>query len=221
VAVPEALVLGLPETAGGELDPDGAGEVLELAGSCDAVLVGPGMLGVEASRDLVAALLPDLQAPLVLDAVGLAYLDGRPEALQRLDGRAVLTPNPAELARVLGVDAAAVEQDPAGIARQLAGKTGATVACGGAVSWVVDPQGRTWLSGGGGAGLGVSGSGDVLAGVVTGLLARGAEPAQAAIWATHVHGRAGDRLAADVGPLGFLAREVVAQVPRVLVELHP
>jgi ADP-dependent NAD(P)H-hydrate dehydratase len=66
----------------------------------------------------------------------------------------------------------------------------------------------------------VSGSGDVMAGIVTGLAARGATPAQAAVWGTFLHGRSGDRLAAAVGRMGFLAREVLAEVPRVLAEIE-
>jgi NAD(P)H-hydrate repair Nnr-like enzyme with NAD(P)H-hydrate dehydratase domain len=66
----------------------------------------------------------------------------------------------------------------------------------------------------------VSGSGDVFAGLVTGLTARGAEPPQAAVWATHLHGRAGDRLASAVGRIGYLAREIPGEVPRVLDEIE-
>jgi len=84
---------------------------------------------------------------------------------------------------------------------------------------VATPDGRRWVEEGGDTGLGTSGSGDVLAGVVSGLLARGATPEQAACWATYVHAAAGQRLAARVGRVGFLARELVDEVPRVLSEL--
>jgi NAD(P)H-hydrate repair Nnr-like enzyme with NAD(P)H-hydrate dehydratase domain len=86
-----------------------------------------------------------------------------------------------------------------------------------------DPGSVRHLAGrhdGGGPGLGVSGSGDVRAGLVAGLLARGADPAQAALWAGHLHGRAGERLAARMGPLGYLARELAPQVPALLVEIE-
>ena len=69
------------------------------------------------------------------------------------------------------------------------------------------------------AGLGVSGSGDVRAGITAGLLARGADPAQAAVWAAFLHGRCGERLASSVGRLGFLARELPPEIPRVLAEI--
>jgi len=131
----------------------------------------------------------------------------------------VLTPNPTELAITLHVDADEVEDDPSGCARRLAEQAHATVGLGGATSWVAGPDGRLWEDESGGAGLGVSGSGDVRAGVVAGLLARGADPEQAAVWASYLHGRAGERLAATVGRLGFLARELPPEVPRVLAEV--
>jgi NAD(P)H-hydrate repair Nnr-like enzyme with NAD(P)H-hydrate dehydratase domain len=91
---------------------------------------------------------------------------------------------------------------------------------GGTVKHVVAPDGRSWTVEGGGPGLGVSGSGDTLAGIVGGLMARGAEPAQAAVWGAYLHARAGERLAAEVGAVGYLAREIPEQVPRILVELQ-
>ncbi|MPZ97173.1 MAG: hypothetical protein GEU96_20235 [Propionibacteriales bacterium] len=81
------------------------------------------------------------------------------------------------------------------------------------------PDGRARVFQGGGPGLGVSGSGDVQAGIVAGLLARGAAPDQAAVWAAYIHGRAGERLAAATGVVGALAREQFDQVPRVLAEI--
>jgi NAD(P)H-hydrate repair Nnr-like enzyme with NAD(P)H-hydrate dehydratase domain len=85
---------------------------------------------------------------------------------------------------------------------------------------VSTPTGDQWSDPSGGAGLGVSGAGDVRAGVVAGLLARGAEPAQAAVWAAHLHGRAGERLASTVGPVGFLARDLAGQLPPLLAEIQ-
>jgi NAD(P)H-hydrate repair Nnr-like enzyme with NAD(P)H-hydrate dehydratase domain len=83
-------------------------------------------------------------------------------------------------------------------------------------SHVVTPDGEVWTYAGGAAGLGVSGSGDVLAGIVGGLLARGAEPLNALLWAVWLHGQAGARLARKVGPLGFLAREIADEIPALL-----
>jgi hydroxyethylthiazole kinase-like uncharacterized protein yjeF len=216
--VPEGLVRGLPETPSGDIAVGASGRILELADGCAAILIGPGMGDVDAVRALLAELVPQLDTAVVLDAAALSYASGD-GVLSHLAGRCVLTPNPHELALTLDVEQDAVDADPLRHSVMLAERTGVVVSCGGPQTWIAHPDGRVWLDAGGGIGLAVSGSGDVHAGIVVGLAARGADPEQAAAWAAHLHGRAGDRLAADVGPLGFLAREVAAQVPRVLAEV--
>jgi ADP-dependent NAD(P)H-hydrate dehydratase len=156
---------------------------------------------------------------VALDALGLASVTADVHCLKHLDARVVLTPNPTELAIALHVEPEELEDDPAGATRDLAARAQAAVGLGGATSWVAAPDGRLWRDDSGGAGLGVSGSGDVRAGIVAGLLARGADPVQAAVWGSHLHGRAGERLAATIGRLGFLARELPAQVPAVIDEI--
>jgi NAD(P)H-hydrate repair Nnr-like enzyme with NAD(P)H-hydrate dehydratase domain len=93
------------------------------------------------------------------------------------------------------------------------------VLAGGEEKYVVTPSGECWVVTGGSPGLGVSGSGDVQAGIVAGLLARGAVPAQAAVWGAYLHARVGERLAGALGTVGYLARELPGQVPTVLGEV--
>jgi hydroxyethylthiazole kinase-like uncharacterized protein yjeF len=220
VALPEALVRALEETPGGAVAGGAAEQVRDLAEGASAVLIGPGMTDVEEAQGVTDRLLEQLECPVVLDALGMASLTAAPDCLHRLRARAVLTPNPSELAITLHRDAAEIEDDPAGAALELAKQAQATVALGGATSWIASPTGALWRDESGGAGLGVSGSGDVRAGVTAGLLARGAEPDQAAVWAAHLHGRAGERLAASIGKFGFLAREIPGEIPRVLAEIE-
>ena len=219
IALPEALVRGVPSTEEGAIRGDSVELFLDLARSASAILVGPGMADEPQTRRLVEELLPQVECPLALDALGLAAVTADPSCLHHLGGRVVLTPNPTELAIALHVEQDELDADQAGAARRLAEQAHATVGLGGATSWVAGPDGRLWEDQSGGAGLGVSGSGDVRAGVVAGLLARGAEPEQAAVWASYLHGRAGERLAATVGRLGFLARELPPEIPRVLAEV--
>ncbi|MGZ4776072.1 MAG: NAD(P)H-hydrate dehydratase [Oryzihumus sp.] len=220
VALPEALVVPLPTTRDGSLDPaDAADRVLELAGGVDAVLLGPGFSDVDASRELLEALVPRLEGAAVLDALASAYVTAHRDGLRHLDGRAVLTLNPDELAKTLDVPEDRADDDPVAAARELAEATGSVVLCGGQGKAVAAPDGRTWTCDAGGPGLGVSGSGDVQAGLVAGLLSRGADPAQAACWGGHLHALAGDELAARVGTVGFLAREIAGCVPHLLDHL--
>ena len=220
-ALPEALVRALPEADGGVIGAGAVEAVRDLAEAADAVLVGPGMSDKEQAQSFVDGLLPHLRGPLALDALALASVTAETECLRHLGGRAVLTPNPTEIAYALHLGEDEVEDDPAAAAADLARRAGAAVGLGGATSWIAAPDERLWRDDSGGAGLGVSGSGDVRAGITGGLLARGAEPAQAAVWAAYLHGRAGERLASSVGRLGFLARELPAEVPRALAEVVP
>jgi ADP-dependent NAD(P)H-hydrate dehydratase len=219
VAVPEAMVRALPETSAGAIAAAGAGRVADLAAAADCVLVGPGLADVAESAALAGAVVRDLDTSLVLDALALAAVTDDPDCVRHLAGRVVLTPNPDELAHCLHDDVGQVAQSPDRAALRLAERTGAAVSVGGAVSWVAAPDGRLFRDGGGSPGLGVSGAGDVRTGLVAGLLARGADPVVAALWAGHLHARAGERLAARSGPLGYLARELLPEVPPLLVEL--
>lgn len=221
VALPEALVRGLPETASGAIGADAVEHLLDLATSADCVLVGPGLLDPDHSAALLHALVAEISTPLIVDALALAGVTADRGCLRRLAGRAVLTPNPDELAHTLGIQVDELAEDPAEHAAALARDAAAVVSLGGETSWVAAPDGSTWRDTSGAAGLGVSGSGDVRAGIVAGLVARGAEPSQAAVWAAHLHGRAGERLASTVGRLGFLARELPPAIPAVLAEIDP
>jgi ADP-dependent NAD(P)H-hydrate dehydratase len=218
LGLPEALVRPLPETPHGALSGVVGDRVRDLVTEANSVLVGPGLTDTEAAVELTRSIIDASAGPLALDALALAAVTADVSCVQ---GRpAVLTPNRDELARCAAVEREEVEDDPCGVARDLAERTGAVVSVGGHTAYVVEPDGRAWTDSSGGVGLGVSGSGDVHAGVVAGLLARGAEPAQAAVWAVHLHGRAGERLASTVGRLGYLARELPAVIPAVLVELE-
>ncbi|MGY1806477.1 NAD(P)H-hydrate dehydratase [Blastococcus sp. SYSU D00669] len=218
-ALPEALVRALPQSDAGAIRAEAADVVRELAESADAVLIGPGMVDVEETQGFGDRLLPHLRGPVALDALGLASVTADVSCLEHLEANVVLTPNPTELAIALHAEESEIEDDPAGAALELAARARAAVGLGGATSWVASSDGKLWRDDSGGAGLGVSGSGDVRAGIVAGLLARGADPVQAAVWGSHLHGRAGERLAATIGRLGFLARELPRQVPAVIDEI--
>jgi ADP-dependent NAD(P)H-hydrate dehydratase len=214
VAVPESGVIPLEQTAAGAV----RGRMNDLLrhefGRADAIVIGPGLDDADEARLLLAALAPEIgaQTPVLLDAYALGVLPDVPDDTADWRGRLVLTPNDAEAARLLGRNMDDRENDVQAIAQRY----GAVASCFGLVG---TPDGRLWEQGSGQAGLGTSGSGDVLAGAIGGLLARGATPEQAACWGTHLHATAGDRLAARIGPTGYLARELVDGLPLVLAEL--
>ena len=215
VAVPEARVFALPETREGRPSPAAAKALAEHLPGCGAILIGPGMM--RDSEGLAAAVL-DLtdDQPLVLDAGATPAVRDAPWRTGR--GGRILTPHAGEMARLLDVDKSRVDADPLAAARHAAERFDAVVVMKGARSHVVAPDGRAALYAGGGAGLGTSGSGDVLAGLIAGLLARGADAFQAAAWGVWLHGESGRRLARRIGPLGFLAREIAAEAPGLMAE---
>ena len=220
LAVPEARVLGLPETSAGGIAAEAAEQLAETAERCDAVLLGPGMMDAETTAALTAALVERLAAPvLVIDAGALLGLNAVGDALRRRAGRTILTPHAGEMASLCGVARDAVEGDALGTARRVAARFQAVVALKGACTCIVSPAGDAWTYEDGNVGLATSGSGDTLVGVVAGLAARGADPVRATIWGVHLHGEAGNRLAHTRGPLGFLARELLAEVPSLMAEL--
>jgi len=112
-----------------------------------------------------------------------------------------------------------VSRRPADIAVDAAAQFEAVVVLKGPTTWIATPDGRLWVHEVDAPGLGTSGSGDVLAGILTGLLARGADLVQASVWAVAAHGRAGRMAARNVGRLGFLARETLGYIPRILDSL--
>lgn len=219
VAVPEARVIGVEESGEGCL----AGSAIEpLLGWCEgaqAVLVGPGLqFGPPLDSMLDALLAARLKTPLVLDAAVLGSLAPRAGALKAWTGGSVLLPHSREMARLLDCDPEEVERDPLAAARRAAETFGAVSVIKGQYSHIVAPDGRAFRFQGGGVGLATSGSGDTLAGVVGGLCARGADPLTAALWGVYLHGEAGRRVSARVGRIGFLARELLDEIPQLLPE---
>jgi ADP-dependent NAD(P)H-hydrate dehydratase len=218
VAVPESLVVALAETRAGELSGEAAGRAIaRRAPDADALLIGPGMSSDRAAYALLRVLAPQLRADatLVLDAAAI-LASKRARRLLRQLGRAVLTPHAGEMASLLGIEKDAVEDDPAAVAREGAARFGVVVALKGPESWIAEPDGTLYRYAGGSVGLATSGSGDTLAGIVAGLAARGASAAHAAVWGAYLHGAAGQVLARRIGPIGYLARELLDEVPGVM-----
>jgi hydroxyethylthiazole kinase-like uncharacterized protein yjeF len=210
VAVPESGVVPL-----GEVDEHVDGASVDVLDddleSAQAVLAGPGLDDPDSAAAIVRHLAEHTgdDTIVVLDAYALGVLPGAEDAIDALRGRLILTPNDAETERLLGRETGDRDED----LTEVAHRYGAVVSNMGSI---VAADGRRWSVQTGGPGLGTSGSGDVLAGAIAGLAARGATPAQAAVWGTFLHARSGDRLAESIAPLGFLARELLDELPRVL-----
>ena len=217
-AVPESLVVPFEETASGAIALSNVDAIVERANKADALVIGPGMVDESATAALIAAVAQALDVPAVIDAAALACMRERADALAWLHGRVVLTPHAGEMASMLACERDAVEADPAAYAVDAARRFDAVVALKGETTHIAAPDGALYRNEHGNVGLATSGSGDVLAGIIGGLLARGAPPLHAAAWGVYLHARAGDVLAKRIG-FGFLARELSAEIPPLMAKL--
>jgi len=217
VAVPEAMVVGLVECEDGCLAEDAAGPLLDLAREAHTIVLGCGLQHGPAMDGLLDSLLAArLDCPLVLDATVLGSLASRAGAVRAWPGGVTLLPHSREMARLLDCDAEEVEIDPLLAVRRAAETYKATALVKGQFSFIAAPDGRAFRFEGGGIGLATSGSGDVLAGIVGGLAARGADPLTATLRGVWLHGEAGRILTERIGRVGFLAREIPDEIPELL-----
>ena len=215
MAMPESRTIGLEEADDGGFGHDAVGQIADLARDVDAVVAGPGMFESSACEAMAAALL-ETPAKLAFDAGLLRSLPPHAQKARTAKQPPVLLPHSGEMAALLGCGEESVEDDPLGCGRRCAERYHAVTLVKGATSHIVHPDGRAWILDGDTPGLGVSGSGDTLAGIVAGLLARGADPLVALLWGAWLHKQAGASLSKKVGPVGFLARQIPDEIPALL-----
>jgi ADP-dependent NAD(P)H-hydrate dehydratase len=218
-ALPEARVFALPETRAGKFSKAAGAVLEEHVGKAQCLCIGPGMIeDASVARFVEGTLRLCVEVPVVIDAGAAACLVSGGGLLRALGGRAVLTPNADELEKIYGEEFVS-RCGPLEAARRAAEDFGAVVVLKGRETFIASPGGAAYVNRAGSVGLATSGSGDVLAGVIAGLVARGAEVVRAAAWGVYLHALAGERLARSVGPLGFLARELPAEIPPLMSEL--
>jgi len=204
---------------GGALAAAAVERVLEAAAGKSALAVGPG-LGqdagtVAAIRRLAAA----AELPLVLDADGINAFAGHPEELAARRAPTVLTPHPGELGRLLGISTAEVQADRPAAARRAAAVTGAIVVLKGSLTLIAAPRGGLYVNPTGNPGMASGGTGDVLTGILGGLLAQRLEPLDAACLAVYLHGLAGDLALARLRGPSLAAEDLIASLPAAFADL--
>lgn len=214
VSIPEARIVAVPEGRDAAIAASAIEPIAKLARQADAVVAGPGLAPGKSNAGLAAALCQSATA-LILDAELLRVVRSCRKHVMKAE-QPILLPHSGEMAALLDCSEKQVEQDPLAAGRECARLYDSVTLVKGRQSHVVMPDGRAWLYSGGGPGLAVSGSGDVLAGIVGGLRARGAEALTALLWAVWLHGEAGTALARKIGRIGFLARELPAEIPALL-----
>lgn len=217
--LPELMTVPLPvsDRAPGREDL----EVVRAAlADKSALVMGPGLGTAPETVELVLALYRDSPKPMVVDADALNILAAAPGGLEGAAGPRILTPHPGEMARLLGTESKLVQERRQESAVELATRTGAVVVLKGAQTVIAAPDGRLALNPTGNPGMAVGGMGDVLAGLLGGLLCQQVAPWPAACLGVYLHGLAADLLAAEQGiNFGFTASEVAARLPAACREL--
>ncbi|HVS00082.1 MAG TPA: NAD(P)H-hydrate dehydratase [Thermoanaerobaculia bacterium] len=210
----ESMSLALPAgpvADGGQLTEEAAARVLAAAEGKDALAVGPG-LGTDAAP-AIRRIAAECPLPLVLDADGLNAFAGRAAELAGRPGPTVLTPHPGELGRLLGISTAEVQADRIAAARRAAAETGAVTVLKGSLTLIAEPDGTVWVNPTGNPGMASGGTGDVLTGMIAGLLAQGLGPLDAARLGVYLHGLAGDLAAARLGEPSLAAGDLLDSLP--------
>lgn len=215
----ETMVHAGAETEIGSLSAAALTPWLSRLDMFDAVVAGPGLTQHPDSAAMIRELVRRCPVPLVLDADALNVLAGETQLLRTARGSVVITPHPGELARMLGRSVASVQADRIASARTLAAESGAIVVLKGAGTVVAAADGPAHINMTGNPGMARGGSGDVLAGLLAGLLAQGIAPLDAARAAVFLHGRAGDMAAWRGSQTGMVAGDVVSEIPFAFREL--
>jgi hydroxyethylthiazole kinase-like uncharacterized protein yjeF len=212
----EVMTLPVEETLHGSFSMGALGALQALAERADCVAVGPGLSRNPETAELVRALVPVLGKPCVLDADGINAFAGRADLLGSLGAPLVATPHIGEAARLFGVDKADIAAARVEFTREAACRLGLVLVLKGAPTVVAGPEGEVFVNPTGNSGLATAGSGDVLTGLIAGLLAQGVPPLTAAWLGAYVHGVCGDSLLVQNGSAGFLAVDISRQIPRAI-----
>jgi hydroxyethylthiazole kinase-like uncharacterized protein yjeF len=222
IALPEARVIGLPETAEGSVCSAGERLLGQEAAMAGAVLIGTGTIDQDATGQLLRSVLPLVgdDTVVIVDAAALAPLSSQPDFLRPFARRAVIMPNPREMAGILGREPEQVDDDPVTALDEAVDRFGIVVTLRGVETWTSAPGEPRYRDRSGHSALGTAGSGDVLAGALAGLAARGWDPLHAALWAVHAHGLAGEAAVGRGPGVGLLARELPSELPYVLRALE-
>jgi NAD(P)H-hydrate epimerase len=219
----EAIKIPLPEKDGA-LTATALGEIQTAIEEhrIDVIAIGPGLSQSGEIKELIQQLLPTTTVPIVLDADGLNALANESglKLLKEIKVPVVLTPHPGELSRLIGKEILEIEENRVEIANQVAAELGVTLVLKGVPTVVATPGGETYINSTGNSGLATGGSGDVLTGLIAGLIGQGMAVDKAATAGVFIHGLIADRLEPELGQRAMLPRDLLAKMPEVMRELE-
>ncbi|MDO9391930.1 MAG: NAD(P)H-hydrate dehydratase [bacterium] len=214
----EAIIKPLPETRTRTLSLHALDRIKALMAKADSLVMGPGLSTHPETLELVQAVVKHLNIPAVLDADALTALSGNVQLL-KTQAPLVLTPHYGEMARLTGRTIAEIKADPMRAAGEFAVEYNKTVVLKGAPTVIAGPSGNIWINTTGNSGMATAGSGDVLAGLIAGLLAQGLSPENAAKLGVYLHGLAGDLARENKTEYCLLAGDILDELPAAYKKL--
>ena len=217
----EVMTVPLPETASGTLSLQAKESILDLLKGKSALAIGPGLSTDPETVALIGELLPQIQCPLVLDADALNALSLHKDWLETLQPETVLTPHPKEMSRLTGVPTEEIQRNRVATASKFALNHSLTLVLKGSPSLIASADGSVVINPTGNAGMATGGSGDVLTGIISGLMAQGLPSPQAAIAGAYIHGEAGDQFAEKESQTTLIAGDLLRCLPQTLKRILP
>lgn len=218
-SVPEAITIPLQEMRKGVIGINHISKILDGTKDADVLTIGPGCGDTSELSEIVKRVLEEVDIPIVLDADGLNVLSKNMEWLKEKKSKLVITPHLGEMSRLTGMSIEDIAAKPIDVAREYAQKWDVIIVLKGASTIVASPEGDIYINITGNPGMATAGSGDVLTGIITGLIAQGIEPLKATITGVYLHGLTGDNVAEGKGEYGLVAGDIVEELPYTIKEI--
>jgi len=227
---PELMTEPLAETAEGTIASGAQAAIEKLAEKKTVLAIGPGISRNDETAEVVRGIVLGGETAIVLDADGLNAFEGKSEALHRkgregrakdAEGTLVLTPHPGEMSRLTGMSTAAIQRDRVNVAREFAQKHGLILVLKGDRTIVAGPDGEAWVNPTGNPGMATGGTGDILTGIVSGLIAQFPKrPFEAVLAAVYLHGLAGDVACESMGEQALVATDLIHALPKAIRQVR-
>jgi NAD(P)H-hydrate epimerase len=216
VKLTEVMTEPLPETPKQTLSLRAFSSILRLCENKKAVIIGPGIGTFKETQSLILKLIKTLNLPIILDADGLTALATQPKTLPTTNRSLILTPHPGEMAKLIRSTPKDVQEDRISISRNFAQSHHVHLVLKGHRSLIATPKGEVFINPTGNPGMASGGTGDVLTGMIGGLICQGFDILQSLQMAVYLHGLAGDEMAQELGEKSLIARDIIEKIPALL-----
>ncbi|MDR1159690.1 MAG: NAD(P)H-hydrate dehydratase [Syntrophomonadaceae bacterium] len=213
---PEIMTLPLPQTSDAQISTAAVPQLINFLSKATVCTIGPGMGRYPEAYDIVSLILKESDLPVVIDADALNALKDDISMVTNRSAPVVLTPHPGEFSTLTGLSTTRIQSDRIGTAREFAQKWGVILVLKGNKTIIALPSGEAFMNLTGNPGMATAGSGDVLTGIIGGLIAQNLEVSSAALVGVYVHGAAGDLGVLSQGQRGLVAGDLIKYLPQVI-----